>query len=280
MHLLHSQYGKSAVGLLKIFRDGPIHTVKEVTVSALVTGDFSIAFLEGDNATTVPTDTIKNTIYALARDQFRLDGIEAFGLRLARHFLDKYSSFSGITLELRERSWDRMELGGVPQPHAFQGSGNGLRTAIIQADRKGEPVVSAGISEFEILKSTGSGFVGFPKCEFTTLPETTDRIMATRLNGTWRFHRLPDDFNRVHEVVRESFLEVFSTRYSRAVQETLFQMASLALERVPELDQVTLRLPNLHYFSYDLARFGMTNENEIFYPAPNPHGDISATVTR
>ena len=280
MQLLHSQYGKSAVGLLKIFRDGPIHTVKEITVSALVTGEFSCAFLEGENATTVPTDTIKNTIYALARDQFRLDGIEAFGLRLARHFLDKYPAFSGITIELRERGWDRMEVGGVPQPHAFHGSGNGIRTASVRADRTGAPEVTAGISEFEILKSTGSGFIGFPRCEFTTLPETTDRIMATLLHGSWRFSRLPDDYNRVHTQVREAFLEVFSTQYSRAVQETLFRMASLALERVPELDQVTLRLPNLHYFACDLARFGMTNNNEIFHPAPNPHGDISATVSR
>ena len=280
MQLLHSQYGKSEVGLLKIFRDGPIHAVKEITVSALVTGEFANAFLEGDNATTVPTDTIKNTIYALARDQFRLDGIEAFGLRLARHFLDKYPTFSGITIELRERAWDRMEVGGVAQPHAFHGSGDGLRTAVIRAGRTGPPEVSAGISDFEILKSTGSGFVGFPKCEFTTLPETIDRIMATRLHGAWRFHQLPDDYNSVHAVIRDAFLEVFATRYSRAVQETLFQMACLALERVPELAEVTLRLPNLHYFAFDLARFGMTNENEIFYPAPHPHGDLSATVAR
>ena len=280
MHLFHSQYGKSEVGLLKIFREGKRHTVKEITVSALVSGDFSRAFLAGDNATTVPTDTIKNTIYALAKDQFGLDGIEAFGQRLARHFLDKYASFDRITLELKERHWARMERGGVPEPHSFLGSGDGIRTTIIQACRSQPFDITAGLEGLEILKSTGSGFVGFPRCEFTTLPETTDRIMATRLSGNWHYRQVPPDYNRCHSTVREAFLEVFATRYSRAVQETLYQMATLALERVPEIDSVSLRLPNLHYFTYDLSRFGMTNENEIFYPAPNPHGDISATVTR
>lgn len=280
MHLFHSQYGKSEVGLLKVFREGTCHTVKEITVSALVSGDFSRAFLEGDNATTVPTDTIKNTIYALAKDQFGLDGIELFGQRLARHFLDKYPSFERIALELRERHWARMERGGVPEPHAFLGSGDGVRTATIQASRSHPFDVTAGLEDLEILKSTGSGFAGFPRCDFTTLPETTDRILATRLSSTWHYRQVPEDYNRCQATVREAFLEVFATRYSRAVQETLYQMATLALERVPEIDSVSLRLPNLHYFACDLARFGMTNDNEIFHPAPNPHGDISATVTR
>ena len=282
MHLVHSQYGKSAVGLLKVFREGDIHTVKEIEVSALASGDFDCAFLEGDNRTTVPTDTIKNTIYALARDHLTTDGIETFGLRLARHFLAKYPSFHGITIELQEKPWGRLDVNGTPHPHAFQRTGDGIGTALIRATRAGPPAVTSGLKDFEILKSTGSGFIGFPKCEFTTLPEVTDRIMATRLCATWHYASVSDgyDFNDANAAVRASFLDKFANPYSRAVQETLFQMATLALEKVPELDTVTMRLPNLHYFAYDLKRFGMANDNVIFYPAPNPHGDISATVKR
>ncbi len=280
MHLVQSQYGKSAFGLLKVFRDGGLHTVKEIQVSALATGDFDCAFLDGDNRTTVPTDTIKNTIYALAREHLTSSGIEDFGLTLARHYLDKYPSFAGITIELQEKPWARLEIGGASHPHAFQRTGDGLSTALIRATRTAPFEVTSGIQELEILKSTGSGFVGFPKCEFTTLPEVTDRIMATRLSATWRFASPPPSFEAASAAVRAAFLEVFATRYSRAVQETLFQMATLALEKVPEIDTVSLRLPNLHYFGYDLKRFGMENDNVIFYPAPDPHGDISATVSR
>ena len=273
MHLVHSQYGKSAVGLLKIFREGDIHTVKEIEVSALASGDFDCAFLDGDNRTTVPTDTIKNTIYALARDHLSADGIETFGLRLAL----------GQFRQRRAEPWGRLDVNGTPHPHAFQRTGDGIGNAIIRANRSGPPSVTSGLKEFEILKSTGSGFVGFPKCEYTTLPEVTDRIMATRLCASW--HYAVDvaegyDFNAANAAVRAAFLDKFANPYSRAVQETLFQMATLALEKVPELDSVTLRLPNLHYFAYDLKRFGMANDNVIFYPAPNPHGDISATVKR
>ncbi|MEY4488850.1 MAG: hypothetical protein RIQ79_1358 [Verrucomicrobiota bacterium] len=282
MHLAHSQYGKSAVGLLKVFREGDLHTVKEIEVSVLVSGDFDCAFLDGDNRTTVPTDTIKNTIYALAREHLGADGIETFGLRLARHFLAKYPSFHGITIELQEKPWGRLDVNGAPHPHAFQRTGDGIGTALVRANRSGPPYVTSGLKEFEILKSTGSGFIGFPKCEYTTLPEVTDRIMATRLCATWHYANAAEgyDFNAANAAVRAAFLDKFANPYSRAVQETLFQMATLALEKVPELDSVSLRLPNLHYFAYDLKRFGLANDNVIFYPAPNPHGDISATVKR
>lgn len=282
MHLVHSQYGKSAVGLLKVFRDGDFQTVKEIEVSALASGDFDCAFLAGDNHTTVPTDTIKNTIYALAREHLTLEGIEKFGLRLARHFLDKYPTFSSITITLQEKPWGRLDLAGQPHPHAFQRTGDGTGTATIRANRHAPADVTSGLEGFEILKSTGSGFVGFPKCEYTTLPEVTDRIMATRLSGTWHYRTPPDDFDypTANAAVRAAFLEKFANLYSRAVQETLFQMATLALEAVPDLDSVSLRLPNLHYFAYDLKRFGLANDNVIFYPAPHPHGDISATVHR
>ena len=280
MHLIQSQYGKSEIGLLKVFRDGDLQSVQEIVVSVLVTGDFAGAFELGDNSKTVPTDTIKNTVYALAHDHLRLDGIEPFGLRLADHFLGKYPSFDGLEIRLESKPWGRMTLDGKPHPHAFQKTGDGTQTALICANRNGFREVNSGIKDLEILKSTGSGFVGFPRCEFTTLPEVTDRIMATRLTASWQFSNPSADFLDVASRVRSAFIDVFAQQYSRAVQETLFQMATLALGRCPELSQVEIRLPNLHYFPFDLSRFGQENDSVIFYPAPNPHGDISATVSR
>lgn len=268
------------MGLLKVFRDGPVHTVREITVSVLVGGDFDRAYLEGDNSTTVPTDTIKNVVYALALDHFGPDGIEPFGLYLARYFLDKYLSFQEVTVDLEEKSWSRIAIDGAPHPHVFQGASDGLQTATIHAVRGQPTEVTSGLQDLSILKSADSGFEGFPRCEWTTLSEVKDRILATRLRANWHYSTPPADYHRVHADVRQAFMEVFAGGYSRAVQETLFQMATRALERVPEIDDISLRLPNLHYFTYDLARFGLENPNIIFYPAPNPHGDISATVTR
>jgi urate oxidase len=280
MKLSHSQYGKSAVGLLKVFREGDVHTVKEIEVSALATGDFECAFLAGDNRTTVPTDTIKNTIYALAHEHLAQDGIEAFGQKLAAHYLHKYPSFDGITIDLLEKPWGRMDMSGVAHPHAFQRTGDGISTATVKADRTGLMEVTSGLRDLEILKSTGSGFVGFPKCDYTTLPEVTDRIMATKVSGSWHYTAEPADYAASNAKVRAAFLDVFANRYSRAVQETLFQMATEALNAVPEIDTVSLRLPNVHYFGYNLEPFGLPNDNVIFYPSPHPHGNIAATVCR
>ena len=278
MQLTFSQYGKSAVGLLKIFRDGDIQTVKEIEVSALATGDFECAFLEGDNRTTVPTDTIKNTIYALAKDHLGA-AIEDFALYLADHFLGKYPMFATMTIEITEKPWARLVVGGASHAHSFQRGNGGIKTTKVVADRTTKDITS-GIKDFEILKSTGSGFVGFPKCEFTTLPEVTDRILATKVTATWHYTKPVADFNATNETVIKECLAVFAVDYSKAVQQTLFDMGTKALEAVPELDSISMRLPNSHYFTYDLKRFGMENKNEIFYPAPNPHGDIAATVTR
>ena len=278
MKLSFSQYGKSAVGLLKVFRDGDVQTVKEIEVSTLASGDFDRAFYSGDNSTTVPTDTIKNTIYAMAKDHLG-ESIEDFALFLADHFLGKYPSFHGVTIEITEKPWQRMVVGDQAHAHSFQRALSGIKTTCIRADRSSKDIVS-GIKELEILKSTGSGFVGFPRCEFTTLPETTDRILATRVSATWHYTKPVKNFNETNRKIVDQFILAFTTEYSRAVQETLFRMGTLALEAVPELDRVMLRLPNMHFFQYDLARFGMENKGEIFFPAPNPHGDISATVER
>jgi len=278
MRLGFSQYGKSAVGLLKVFRQGEVQTVREIEVSVLASGDFERAFLSGDNSTTVPTDTIKNTVYALAKEHL-VGSIEEFAFVLADHFLGKYPSFENVTIEIEEKPWARLTFAGQPHAHSFQRGNGGIRTTLLQAGRSHKDLTS-GIHDLEVLKSTGSGFVGFPKCDFTTLPEVTDRILATKVSAQWHFSGWPKNFDEAYDRVVTEFLHAFSTEYSKAVQQTLFRMGTLALEAIPELDRVSLRLPNVHFFAYDLARFGMKNEGEIFFPAPNPHGDISATVTR
>ncbi len=278
MKLSSSEYGKSAVGLLKVFREGDRQSVKEIDVSVLVTGDFECAFLEGDNRTTVPTDTIKNTVYILAKDHLT-GSIEDFAIFLGEHFLKKYPDFTGVRIEIVEKPWTRLSIDGREHEHSFSRAAGGLKTTQVVTTRS-SVAIESGIRDLEILKSTGSGFIGFPKCDYTTLPEMTDRILATKVSAHWAYSEKVGDFDETNRLVVDKFIEMFATQYSRAVQETLFSMGKLALETVPEIKEISLRLPNSHYFLYDLARFGLSNRNEIFYPAPNPHGDISATITR
>ena len=57
-------------------------------------------------------------------------------------------------------------------------------------------------------------------------------------------------------------------------------MATAALGKVPEIERVSLACPNKHYIPIDLSRFGLTNENQVFLPTDEPHGQIECTVAR
>jgi urate oxidase len=47
--LIRHSYGKDGVRLVKVVRDGDWHTVHDLTVRIWLEGDFSAAFLRGDN---------------------------------------------------------------------------------------------------------------------------------------------------------------------------------------------------------------------------------------
>ncbi len=66
--LAENTYGKSSVRVMKVKRDGPLHTMKEWKVEVLLSGDFETCFTAGDNSEILPTDTMKNTVYSRARE--------------------------------------------------------------------------------------------------------------------------------------------------------------------------------------------------------------------
>ncbi len=82
-----NQYGKAETRLVRVDRDGERHTVRDLNVSVALGGDLESTHLTGDNAAVLPTDSMKNTVYAFAR-RYGVGQIEDFGLRLARHFVD------------------------------------------------------------------------------------------------------------------------------------------------------------------------------------------------
>lgn len=274
MKLSVHQYGKAHVRVARVWRDGDRHSIYEADVQVMLGGDFASSFLEGDNSLVVPTDTMKNTVNVLAQTELG-PIIERFGLALGRHFLAKYSQLTRCEVTLLGKAWQRVG----DHDHAFTGNDASREWARVGCARDGESV-SAGVRDFLVLKTTRSGFVGYPKCDFTTLPETTDRIFSTLISATWDFATEPASYEATREIAMEAMLRIFADNYSPSVQVTLYQMGEAALAAVPELARIHLALPNKHYLPVNFAPFGRSNPNEVFTPTDEPHGQIEATVER
>jgi urate oxidase len=278
MKLNHQQYGKARVRVMKVTRTAQQHEIKEVNVMVMLEGDFASSYTEGDNSKVVATDTMKNTVNALAKEHLGAQ-IEQFGMALGQHFLKRYTQVRQATIELEERPWQRLDVEGKPHAHTFLGSAQERPFARVTSTRE-KVVVEAGVDDLLILKTTGSGFEGYPKDKFTTLPETKDRIMATSMKATWLYQKAPKDYAATNGRILEVMLKVFAVNYSPSVQTTLYQMAEAALHAVPEIAQVNLKMPNKHCLLINLTPFGVENKNEIFVPTDEPHGQIEATIVR
>ena len=146
--------------------------------------------------------------------------------------------------------------------------------------RRGAQTIESGIRDLLILKSTGSGFENYPKDEFTTLPETADRILATSLQACWTFKDQPADYAQANEAILTVMRKVFANNYSPSAQTTLFQMGEAALEVCPEISKLDLAMPNKHCLLINLTPFGLENKNEVFVPTDEPHGQIETTIVR
>lgn len=272
------QYGKAKVRILKVSRDDTLHRIKEIEVSALLQGDFVASYTSGDNSKVVATDTIKNTINALAKQHLG-EEIERFAIALAEHFLKRNPQVQHATIDISERGWRRMEINGKPHPHSFVSGGESKIFTRMSCTRDSRDMQS-GVRDLIILKSTGSGFEGYVRDEFTTLLETTDRILATSFSAVWNFAKLPSNCREANESILAVMLKVFAENYSPSAQTTLFQMGEAALAACAEISHLDLAMPNKHYLLIDLARFGLENKNEVFVPTDEPHGQIEARVER
>src|SRR5205085_12202520 len=162
--------------------------------------------------------------------------IEQFAATIADHFLGRYQQVDRVNVEIEERSWDRMDAGGTPHPHSFVGGGDSkmFTEAAYTRDAK---TLHSGIRDLLILKSTGSGFEHYPKDEFTTLPETADRILATSLQASWTFKDQPDDYRQANEAILHAMRKVFANNYSPSAETTLLQMGEAALATCAEISE-------------------------------------------
>ena len=267
-----NQYGKAETHVVRITKTDGAHDIKDLSVTIALAGDFADTHLTGDNNKVVATDTQKNTVFAFAGDG-PIGEIEDFGIRLARHFVGESSSVYRARVSIEEFLWNRID------EHAFVRSGPEKRLATVTCTDDGTWVVG-GVADLVVLKSSGSEFHGFVRDRFTTLADTSDRILATSVVARWRYGHSDDNWARSRGEIRRILLETFATKHSLSLQQTLFAMGQGVLEARPEIAEVRMSMANKHHFTVDLAPFGMPNENEVFYASDRPYGLIEGTVMR
>jgi urate oxidase len=271
-----NRYGKAETRLVRLTRGGDTHGLIDLNVCIALTGDLTATHLHGDNAGVLPTDTMKNTVYAFARND-DLAHVERFAERLATHFVEQ-PSVTRARISATEHPWQRVLVAGRPHPHAFLQPAGEQWTALVTCDGEGTHL-SSGVTNLVLLKTTDSAFADFARDQFTTLAETTDRILATAVTASWRYRTGMRDFP-VRDRIRQALIETFATHASRSVQHTLYAMAERALDVCAEVTEITMSLPNRHHLLVDLKPFGLDNPNEVFVATDQPYGLIEATVSR
>jgi urate oxidase len=279
VRILQDSYGKSKVRLIKVARVGVHHDIQDLSLDIALEGDFEDIHRTGDNANCLPTDTMKNTVYALAGKADGIEQAEDFGRRLYRHFLETNPQVELVRLKIAENSWDRLSIDDREHDHSFVRGGREKRVINIAASRDGVEI-ECGVDELILLKTTNSGFAGFKKDGYTTLPEVTDRIFATSIKALWKYVRADDASEPLSLEIRGTIIKVFAEHDSKSVQHTLYAMGEKVLESFNEVAEIAFSLPNVHCLPVDVSRFGVEEKHAIFVPTDEPHGLIEARLAR
>ncbi|QEL61658.1 urate oxidase [Candidozyma auris] len=276
MSLIDSSYGKANVKFLKVKRDRHNPKVQEVlqaNCQVLLRGDFDVSYTEADNSPIVPTDTVKNTILIEAKNT-EVWPIERFAAHLAKHFTTKYNHVSGVEVTIVQDVWTKDQ-----------------KNVLTYNKPSNKVTIVSGIKDLKVMKSTGSMFYGYNECDYTTLKPTTDRILSTNVDASWKFEShlsSLDDvvqkaknglFDNVYESARKITLDRFAIENSPSVQATMYNMSLEILDAAPAVDTVSYELPNIHFILYNLEWKGINND-DLYYPSSDPNGLIKSTVGR
>ena len=279
IELAENSYGKSRVRLMKVVHGPHGNELREWTVQVLLTGDFDSAHYDGDNSKVLPTDTMKNTVYWVAK-KCSATSMEEYAKALVDFLLGRNTQVSSVRASITGHMWKRLTVNGTPHPTSFiHGSGE-LATTTVSRAQDGSFTITSGLENMVVMKTADSAFEGYIKDELTTLKETSDRLFCTAVTAQWRYTSDSIDFDPVRGKLREAMLATFAGHKSKSVQETLYAMGKAALEAAPAVDQIDIVMPNKHCLPVDLERFGEKNANEIFVPTDEPAGHIEARVRR
>lgn len=277
--LTENRYGKTRVRLVKVTRHPRGNDMHEWNVRVLLKGDFDSAHYEGDNSKILATDTMKNTVYFVARNS-KATAIEDYAKELVDFLLSRNPQVSSAEVRVESVLWERLTVDNKPHPDSFTRGSGELQTTAVERAQGGEFAIISGLENLFLLKTANSAFEGYIKESLTTLKETNDRLFGTALSSEWKYASADLDFDVQRSKLREAMLKTFAGHISKSVQQTLYAMGESALEAVSHIDEIALTMPNKHCLLVDLSRFGQDNPNEIFVPTDEPSGYIEATVRR
>ncbi|KAI9700748.1 MAG: hypothetical protein M1836_002117 [Candelina mexicana] len=292
--LAAARYGKDNVRVYKVHRDKAtgVQTVVEMTVCVLLEGDIETSYTKADNSVVVATDTMKNTVYILAKEN-PVTPPELFASVVSNHFIETYKHIHAAHVKVITHRWTRMTIEDQPHPHSFFRDGAETRNVEAVA-REGKGIsIRSSIAGLLVLKSTGSQFHSFVRNEYTTLPDVYDRILSTEVDAGWAWKTFDgldairssaSKFDAAWNAARAITMKTFAQDSSASVQNTMYKMCDQILAAVPEVQAVDYSLPNKHYFEIDLSwHKGLKNtgkDAEVYAPQSNPNGLIQCTVTR
>ncbi len=271
MPLASNSWGKSRIRVSKVIRGDSGDDFLDLSVDIeLDASDVDVAHTEGDNRGVLPTDTMRNTVYALAHSELDHD-LEGFAAVLCDRFLQR-EPVTRAEATITASRWDRESakgfLGGVSEKRLAR---------VVQGS---EESLAAGIEGLVVLKTGGSAFSGFPRDEFTVLPDADDRILATSVTAHWDYSSKPADTSATWGLIRRAMVDSFFSEWSASVQHQGYLMGEAVLAAVGEVERITFQLPNQHHLPFDVTRFGVEDTGTVFHPVSEPYGDIRLTVER
>ena len=146
-----NRYGKSRVRMSRITRLEDRNEFNEWTVNVMLYGDFEASYTEADNSKVLPTDTMKNTVYVVARGS-KAGTIEDFAKELGNYFLDNNIQVAKVSIVVEEKAWERLIVDGAPDATTFKLGGPELNTALAVRDQ-----------ERRVGSDLGSGWADHPE---------------------------------------------------------------------------------------------------------------------
>ena len=235
-----NNYGKSRVRILIVKRNNPVHEIVEMNVAIQLEGDFETVHTKGDNIKVLPTDTMKNTVYALAKDH-DVNSIEEFAIHLAKYLKENNKQVTAVRVEIEEKLWNRIMVkdknGMMPHDHSFISGGDEKRTCrVIQNGT--ELTVHSGLKDLLVLKTTNSGFENYIKDKYTTLKETSDRVFSTSVKAVWKYANQEVSYVKSFQEIRQIILETFAAHHSLSVQQTLYETGKNVIEKINDVNEI------------------------------------------
>ncbi|KAK4528244.1 hypothetical protein GAYE_SCF53G6179 [Galdieria yellowstonensis] len=296
--LLHSSHGKAKVRVAKAKRGPGRYTelFQEFVVQVSLEGGTESSFLRGDNSQVVATDTCKNIVYWVVKHH-PCDSVEKLAMDIGCFFLAHYAFVKCSQVRVERLPWSRANLHGKSHSHGFVRQAEEYNFASVTCTRVAKQnevppytntfgcfdhslyaiLLTSGVDKWKLLKTTCSGWEGFYRDQFTTLPETNERILATECQISWTYSSrqyaelgkldFPKVLSQVQDIVRQRFFgDSTNGVYSPGVQKTLFDIGAQILMSCPLLENVSLSMPNIHYLPANLEVFsknGVRFENDV-----------------